>query len=258
MATLRRFRLESRRKGHINLRKITGTPAGCPWDMSAGQTGVYRPVSQGVPVVYYGKIDRKGHVCWDTGQVSRRFPAVQGLFRSLMWFVLICLFCSLCWAYRNPVILRVTLLVGIEMSFFGHRDFLIFFSVSRSSLTSNLQDVEAQKGTHRLIPGSRGYRCWTTECRISIPKKRSRHQKGDLGHLDTTKKTSRYRKKMDPSDLFWPKFGQKMRKIISLHDVLEPLKQALLASRDVIISSQICTSNLQKVFTLGDGCWLPG
>ena len=48
-----------------------------------------------------------------------------------------------------------------------------------------------------------------------------------------------------------------MRKIISLHDVLEPLKQALLASRDVIISSQICASNLQKVFTLGDGCWLP-
>ena len=41
-------------------------------------------------------------------------------------------------------------------------------------------------------------------------------------------------------------FGQKMPKIISLHDVLEPLKQALLASRDVIISSQICSSNLQK------------
>ena len=58
-------------------------------------------------------------------------------------------------------------------------------------------------------------------------------------------------------DLFWPNFGQKMPKIISLHDVLEPLKQALLASRDVIISSQICGSNLQKVFTLGDGCWLP-
>ena len=36
-------------------------------------------------------------------------------------------------------------------------------------------------------------------------------------------------------DLFWPKFGQKMPKIISLHDVLEPLKQALLASRDVIV-----------------------
>ena len=48
-----------------------------------------------------------------------------------------------------------------------------------------------------------------------------------------------------------------MPKIISLHDVLEPLKQALLASRDVIISSQICGSNLQNVFTLGDGCWLP-
>ena len=53
------------------------------------------------------------------------------------------------------------------------------------------------------------------------------------------------------------KFGKKIPKIISLHDVLEPLKQALLASRDAIISSQICGSNLQKVFTLGDGCWLP-
>ena len=58
-------------------------------------------------------------------------------------------------------------------------------------------------------------------------------------------------------DLFWPKFAKKMPKIISLHDVLEPLKQALLASRDVNISSQICGSKLQKVFTLGDGCWLP-
>ena len=48
-----------------------------------------------------------------------------------------------------------------------------------------------------------------------------------------------------------------MPKSISLHDVLEPLKQALSASRDVIISSQICGSNLQKNFTLGDGCWLP-
>ena len=59
-------------------------------------------------------------------------------------------------------------------------------------------------------------------------------------------------------DLFQPKFGQKMPKMISLHDVLEPLKQALLASRDVKNSSQICGSNSQKVFTLGDGCWLPG
>ena len=48
-----------------------------------------------------------------------------------------------------------------------------------------------------------------------------------------------------------------MPKIISLHDVLEPLKQALLASRDVIISGQIWGSKLQSVFTSGDGCWLP-
>ena len=36
-----------------------------------------------------------------------------------------------------------------------------------------------------------------------------------------------------------------------------PLKQALLASRDVIISSQICVLKFHRFFTLGDGCWLP-
>ena len=48
-----------------------------------------------------------------------------------------------------------------------------------------------------------------------------------------------------------------MPNIISLHDVLEPLKQALFATRDVIVSSQMCVSKLQRVFALGDGCWLP-
>ena len=44
-----------------------------------------------------------------------------------------------------------------------------------------------------------------------------------------------------------------------LHDVLELLKQALVALRDVIIPSQICGSKLQRAFTFytGDGCWLP-
>ena len=58
-------------------------------------------------------------------------------------------------------------------------------------------------------------------------------------------------------DLFRPKFGQKTQEMISVHDVWEPLKQALLASPDVIISSQICVSKLQRFFTEGDGCWLP-
>ena len=58
-------------------------------------------------------------------------------------------------------------------------------------------------------------------------------------------------------DLFWPKFGKKMPKFITSHDVLELLKQVLSASRDAIISGQICGSKLQRVFTLGDGCWLP-
>ena len=49
----------------------------------------------------------------------------------------------------------------------------------------------------------------------------------------------------------------KMPKMITSHDVLEPLKQVLSASRDVIVPGQTCGSKLQRVFTLGDGCWLP-
>ena len=56
---------------------------------------------------------------------------------------------------------------------------------------------------------------------------------------------------------FPAKLRKKMPKFITSHDVLEPLKQALLAPRDVIISGQICGSKLQRVFTLGDVCWLP-
>ena len=51
--------------------------------------------------------------------------------------------------------------------------------------------------------------------------------------------------------------ARKRQTSISVHDVWEPLKQVLWASRDVIISSQICGSNVQRFFTLGDGCWLP-
>ena len=48
-----------------------------------------------------------------------------------------------------------------------------------------------------------------------------------------------------------------MPEIISVHDVWEPLKQVFWASRDVIISSQIRGSNVQRFSTLGDGCCLP-
>ena len=58
-------------------------------------------------------------------------------------------------------------------------------------------------------------------------------------------------------DLFRPKCAQKTPRLITSHDVLEPLKQVVSASRDVIISGQIWGLKLQSVFTLGDGCWLP-
>ena len=50
---------------------------------------------------------------------------------------------------------------------------------------------------------------------------------------------------------FGQNLAQKMPKMIASHDVLEPLKQVLSASRDVIISGQICGSKLQKVRTFG-------
>ena len=40
--------------------------------------------------------------------------------------------------------------------------------------------------------------------------------------------------------------AQKCRKMVTSHDVLEPLKQVLSASRDLITSSQICSSNPGK------------
>ena len=56
---------------------------------------------------------------------------------------------------------------------------------------------------------------------------------------------------------FSAKFWQKTAEIVSVNDVWEPWKQALLASRDVIISSQFAARIRRGFFTLGDGCWLP-
>ena len=54
-----------------------------------------------------------------------------------------------------------------------------------------------------------------------------------------------------------PRFSPNMPTFVTSHDVLKPLKQAFSASPDAIISGQVCGSKLQRVFTLGDGCWLP-
>ena len=60
-----------------------------------GQTGLYRLVSQGLPVAYHRKTDTKGPFYRDTDRVSQGYPAVQGVFRNFMWFFIVCLFCSL-------------------------------------------------------------------------------------------------------------------------------------------------------------------
>ena len=41
-----------------------------------GQTGVYRLVSRGFPVVCYRPIDRQGHFCRDAGRVSQGQPTI--------------------------------------------------------------------------------------------------------------------------------------------------------------------------------------
>ena len=58
-------------------------------------------------------------------------------------------------------------------------------------------------------------------------------------------------------DLSRQQSAQKQPEIVTSHDILEHLREALVASRDVIISSQICSSNHRGFFTLSDGCWLP-
>ena len=73
----------------------------------AGQTGVYRPVSQGLPVICYRKTDRKGQFCRDTGRVSQGHSAIQEVFRKFMYFFLMCLFCSLLLPFLVAVFLGV-------------------------------------------------------------------------------------------------------------------------------------------------------
>ena len=68
-----------------------------------------------------------------------------------------------------------------------------------------------------------------------IPSRNLRKKRSEIG-----------RKHPSRDVIFPPKFGQKTRKMITSHDVLEPLKQVLLASRDVIISGQICGSKLLR------------
>ena len=46
--------------------------------------------------------------------------------------------------------------------------------------------------------------------------------------------------------------------IFSGQNLAKKCPKLLSASRDVIVFGQICGSKLQNVFTLGDGCWLPG
>ena len=91
--------LSQERRRHINLRKILTGRASL--GHTAGQTGVYRPVFQGFPVVYFRRTDRKGQFCQDTGRVSRGHPAIQRVFVIFMWFFLMCHFCSLLRAFQT-------------------------------------------------------------------------------------------------------------------------------------------------------------
>ena len=79
------------RKGHINSKHPQDNDQvslGHP----AGQTGVSWPVSQGFPVVYDRKTDRRLYFCQDTGWVSREHPGITGIFRIFVLFYLMSLF----------------------------------------------------------------------------------------------------------------------------------------------------------------------
>ena len=86
--------ISGKRKAH-ELKKNPRDTGRVSLEHPAGQTGVYRPVSQGFPVICYRKTDTKGHFCRDTGRVSQGRPAIQGVFRNFMYFFLMRLFCSL-------------------------------------------------------------------------------------------------------------------------------------------------------------------
>ena len=71
----------------MNLSKILGTPAGCPWDTQRGKQGsTGRCPMQGYPVVVvsFRKSDKKGAFCRDIGRVYQGHLAVQGVFRDFM------------------------------------------------------------------------------------------------------------------------------------------------------------------------------
>ena len=92
----------------------------------------------------------------------------------------------------------MTLLVGIEMSFFSVSRFFdllfgveIFFDFQLTGCRGPKKhaQVDCTKKTIEML---------NNRMQNLDTKKRSRYQKGDLGHIDTTKKTSRYQKKMHP------------------------------------------------------------
>ena len=54
-----------KKEAHKLKKKSSGHRLGVPATPSRTKTGVYRPVSQGFPVAYYGKTDKNGHLCSD-------------------------------------------------------------------------------------------------------------------------------------------------------------------------------------------------
>ena len=72
------------RKGHINSRKVPGTPAGCPRHSQRDRYGVYWLVSQGFPVDDCTKLTEKGIFVGTLAGCSRDTPPAKGLFRNFM------------------------------------------------------------------------------------------------------------------------------------------------------------------------------
>ena len=111
----------------------------------------------------------------------------------------------------------------------------------------------------RILQTPSAGHCSDTRGKLGVKDRRVIRNPRLMKTYDTRFSAAHFGKKHPSCDVIFSgqNVARKKPKIITSHNVLETLKQALLASRDVIISGQICGSKLLAVFTLGDGRWLP-
>ena len=76
--------LSQERKRHINLRKILGTPAGCPWHTRRDKQGSTGRCPKEFLLFTFGKTDI---FAGTLAEMSQEHPAVQEVFRNIVYVV---------------------------------------------------------------------------------------------------------------------------------------------------------------------------